>query len=232
MIEIYADGATLSQIAEWGIDDVIRGFTTNPTLIRALGIQDYKSFCLGAMVAANNKPISFEVFADDDEGIAKQAAIISSWGPNVYVKVPIVNTKGENNSDLIRRLASQGIMINVTAVFTKAQVKDAIDALAEGPSSIVSIFAGRICDAGSDPRVPFDYFTQYNHWTHVKSLWASSRQVYDCIKAKEYGADIITLSPALIKKIELFGKPLFDFSVETVKMFYDDAKAAGFTIEE
>ena len=233
MVDVYADGATLEEMAKWGIGSYVRGFTTNPTLVKQLGVTDYKEFCLEALKLAKGKPVSIEVFADDPHGIAKQAEKIASWGDNVHVKVPIVDTNGKSNFDVIRALATVGYKLNVTAVFTLVQAELAALALnfdGEGTGSIISIFAGRIFDTGVNP-APIFKAMKHKHLGGNKLLWASSRQAYDVVLAQEAGADIITMAPALIDKVTtLFGKSLALYSQETVQMFYNDAKAAGFKI--
>lgn len=223
---IYADGADLPTMYELSKNPRVHGFTTNPSLCRKSGVKDYAEFCQAA--EALGKPISFEVFSDDFREMERQAKIISGWGKEVYVKIPITNTKGECAIPLIERLVKQKIKVNVTAVFTGVQIKKCAKVLI-GPPAILSIFAGRIADTGVDPRAFFVLAREIVR-TNVQTLWASTRELYNLKQAKQCGADLITMSPELIAKLHFVNKDLAEFSRETVKGFYDDAVASGFTL--
>lgn len=244
MIDLYADGADFNGIVEAAKDTKIRGFTTNPTLMRQAGVTNYKEFAIDTIkYLKTHRPdtnLSLEVFADDEESMYAQAKEISSWTEpykyDVYIKIPVTNTKGEPTYKLIERLSAEGIKVNVTAVFTYEQSCAVIDALNLTTDSIVSIFAGRIADAGVDP-IPLvtkcmKYYDDIkDRRSKVKFLWASSREAYNYFHANDCGCDIITMTPDLIKKVSGFGKDLTKFSLETVQMFYNDAKNSGFTID-
>ncbi|WP_339854187.1 transaldolase [uncultured Nisaea sp.] len=230
-IAIYADGADLETIAARAKDPLIKGFTTNPTLMRKSGIQDYEGFAKDALALVGDRSISFEVFADDFPTMEKQARRIASWGKNVSVKIPITNTKGESAASLIRTLSADGVSVNVTAIMTEAQVKDVADALSADTSAIVSVFAGRIADTGRDP-VPMMQRCKdiLNGKPMAQLLWASPREVLNLFQADAVGCEIITMTDDLLKKLGGTGKDLDVFSLETVKMFFDDATSAGYDI--
>lgn len=241
MIKLFADGAAMDGIIEAAKNENISGFTTNPTLMRQAGVTDYKTFARGAIsYLANARPgtsISLEVFADDYENMLNQARIIDSWGDefnyDVYVKIPVMNTKSSPSYDLIRQLSGEGVKVNVTAVFTKDQIDSVLNNVSEDTPSIVSIFAGRIADAGKDPSHLISYAVTTKNMLALRKaqiLWASTREVFNYVQAKESRADIITMTPDLIKKMSNFGKDLTQYSLETVKMFYDDATRSGYTI--
>lgn len=233
-VGVYADGADLSKMKQYAQDALVSGFTTNPTLIRKSGITNYREFAQQALaLLPKEKPISFEVIADDAAEAYRQAREIHSWGEQVYVKIPVVNSQGVFNGALIERLTKEGVKVNVTAVFTSSQISLVIQRLLGVTTpSIISVFAGRIADAGMDP-VP----VMQNAARHVRALlpkgellWASPRQVYDIFNAEVTGCHIITMTPDLIAKLVLIGKPLAQYCVETVQMFRDDALAAGLQI--
>lgn len=230
-IKIFADGADKAEILKLAGNPIISGFTTNPTLMRKAGVKDYKSFALDVLKEITDKPISFEVFSDDFEEMEGQALEIASWADNVYVKIPITNTKGESGAPLVGRLAKQGVKVNVTAMMTLRQVREVVPQLVKGPGGFVSVFAGRIADSGRDPvpamREIVDFLKPY---PSVQLLWASPREVLNLLQADQIGCHIITVTNDLIKKIGLLGKDLDEFSLDTVKMFYNDAKAAGYTL--
>jgi transaldolase len=230
-VKIFADGAELAQIEEMAADSRISGFTTNPTLMRKAGVTDYTAFAQEALKLVGNKPISFEVFADDLPTMLAQALEIASWGDNVFVKIPITNTKGESTVELVRELASQGVQVNVTAMFTRAHVVDVTDALDAGTAAVVSVFAGRIADTGVDP-VPMmrDFKEIVSAKPAAELLWASPREVLNLVQADETGCDIITMAHDQLGKLSSIGKSLDQFSLETVEMFYKDAQASGFDI--
>jgi transaldolase len=230
-VRLFQDGASVEEMRSAAAESLIAGFTTNPTLMAKAGICNYEQFARAALRAVSGKPISFEVFADDFPDMARQARIIKSWGENVYVKIPVMNTSGEQSYRLIAELSAEGIPLNVTAVFSEAQIEATSAALAPGVPAIISVFAGRIADSGKDP-VPL--MTRAARLTRSRPgqqlLWASPRELLNIIQADECGCDIITATPDIIKKLSGVGKDLEQFSRETVKMFYDDARLAGFSI--
>jgi transaldolase len=228
-VSIYADGASLDDMKAWARHSYIRGFTTNPTLMRKAGVQDYARFGRDAVRAIPDRPISFEVFSDEFPEMEMQAREIASWGPNVFVKIPITNSRGEAASDLIDRLSHSGVQVNVTAVLSPAQVRHAVDALAGGARANISVFAGRIADTGRDP-VPMmaDILRTAARVPSVQVIWASPREVLNLYQADRVGCHIITLTTDLLQKLSLRGRDLEEFSLETVRMFRDDAVKAGF----
>jgi len=231
-IKIFADGADIAGIREMAEESYIKGFTTNPTLMRKAGISDYKKFAMEALSAVGNRPISFEVFADDFPTMETQALEIASWGKNVNVKIPITNTKGESSAALVGRLSKQGVACNVTAMFTAAQIEEIMEVLSPETPAILSIFAGRISDTGVDPMPIMKFAVETaKSYPKVDVLWASPREILNLFQAEEAGCGIITATNDMLKKISLFGKDLTQFSLETVAMFYNDAKAAGYTID-
>jgi len=231
-IKIFADGASLPQMLESARDARIRGFTTNPTLMRKAGVSDYKAFALEALAAITDKPISFEVFADDFSEMRRQAQDIATWGKNVYVKIPITTTRRESAVPLVAELSHAGVKLNVTAICTLEQVRATADALRGGAPSVVSVFAGRIADTGRDPMpIMREALAACRAaGTNVELLWASPREVLNIVHAIEVRCDIITVTPDLLKKLELFGKDLGEFSLETVQMFHRDAASAGYVL--
>lgn len=230
-IRIFGDGANINEMLALYADPRIKGFTTNPTLMRKAGIVDYEAFALEVLEKIADRPISFEVFADDFPAMDAQARVIDSWGANVYVKIPVTNTKAEPSYDLIRSLSEQGIKLNVTAIMTDDQVKSVVDALHIDTPAVVSVFAGRIADTGIDP-VPLmrNYVEVLKGKPKSELLWASPRELLNVFQADEVGCHIITATPDILKKLSLVNKDLAGYSLETVEMFYDDASAAGYTI--
>jgi transaldolase len=210
---------------------LIRGFTTNPTLMRKAGVSDYKAFALEVLKIVDDRPVSFEVFADEFDQMERQALEIASWGPNVNVKIPVTNTQGTFSGPLIERLSAQGVQLNVTAVLTLDQVRRITERLAPGTPSIVSVFAGRIADTGRDP-VPLmaEAVGVLKARPRAELIWASPRELLNIFQAQAIGCHIITATNDILKKLALVGKDLDAYSLETVEMFYKDAKAAGFTI--
>ncbi|CUS76626.1 transaldolase [Candidatus Kryptonium thompsonii] len=230
-IKIFADGAEKDLMLQMAKNSIIAGFTTNPTLMRKAGIKDYKAFAKEILSEIKDKPISFEVFSDEFDEMERQAREIASWGENVYVKIPITNTKGESSAKLIEKLSSANVKVNVTAIMTLEQVKKVVPALLHGPGAYVSVFAGRIADTGRDPVPIMKSVVEYlRPYSNIELIWASPREVLNVVQASEVGCHIITLTYDLIKKLDLIGKDLNEFSLETVKMFYEDAKASGFTL--
>lgn len=230
-IKIFADGAHLKEMEEMNEKEWIQGFTTNPTLMRQAGVKDYVSFAKKSLEIVRTKPISFEVFADDFSEMEDQALEIASWASNVYVKIPITNTKGGPAYDLIRRLSHSGVPLNITAIFTLNQVREVVESLHEQTPAIISVFSGRIADTGRDPmKVMREALKFIKPKKNLELLWASPREIFNLIQADQTGCHIITLSHDLLKKIPLLGKNLNEFSLETVKMFYKDALLSEFSI--
>ncbi len=230
-IKIFADGADVATMSLLAQNPLVEGFTTNPTLMRRSGVADYKAFALDAIAAAEGRPVSFEVVSDEFDEMGRQARLISSWGPNVYVKVPVMNTRGESSADLLRSLSQDGIALNVTAVLSRRQVHEVVTALEGGTPAIVSVFAGRIADAGVDPApLMREAVTMVRGQSGCELLWASPREVYNVCTAAEIGCDIITLTSELLRKVEGFGRDPEAISLETVQMFYDDATNAGYVL--
>lgn len=230
-IKIFADGADLRGMKEAAEQPLVKGFTTNPTLMRQAGITDYKQFALEVLKLIPDRPVSFEVFADDFPTMEAQGREIASWGSNVYVKVPVTNTKGEFAGPLMTRLAGAGIKLNVTAIMTNEQVKRVDAALAKDVPAIVSVFAGRIADTGRDP-VPLmrEAVSLLKDRPQAELLWASPRELLNIFQADEIGCHIITVTGDVIRKLALVGKDLDRYSLETVAMFHKDALSAAFTI--
>jgi transaldolase len=230
-IKIFADGADLKGMKEAAAQRLVKGFTTNPTLMRQAGITDYKQFALEVLKLIPDRPVSFEVFADDFPTMEAQGREIASWGSNVYVKVPVTNTKGEFAGPLMTRLAGAGIKLNVTAIMTNEQVKRVGAALAKDIPAIVSVFAGRIADTGRDP-VPLmrEAVSLLKDRPQAELLWASPRELLNIFQADEIGCHIITVTGDVIRKLALVGKDLDRYSLETVAMFHKDALSAAFTI--
>jgi transaldolase len=228
---VFADGANLAAILELAQNPRISGFTTNPTLMRQAGITNYGRFAAEVLERVTTYPVSFEVFADDPGEIRRQAKIIASWGENVYVKVPVTTTRGETLSPVVHDLANEGIKVNVTAIFTIAQVEEITAAVADGAGSYLSIFAGRIADAGVDP-VPLmrQAIEIMAGAERAECIWASPREVLNYTQANSVGCHIITMTADLLRKLDGLGKDLAEFSRETVEMFHRDATEAGYSI--
>ena len=229
MVKIFADGADLVQMVEAAKNPAVRGFTTNPSLMRKAGIKDYRTFAKLVIDRFPTYPISFEVIADEFDEMERQASQISSWGENVYVKIPVTNTKGQSACPLIARLATDGVKVNVTAILCHAQIDAVLDALGLAPA-IVSVFAGRIADTGRNPEGFITHALKKKRLTCHEILWASPRQVLDVYTAEALGCDIITCTPEIIGKLSLEGKKLEAYSLETVQMFRNDALAAGYSL--
>ena len=229
-VKIFADGADLDAILSLAGDLRIRGFTTNPTLMWKAGLTDYEEFAKRLLERIPDKPISFEVFADDAGEMRRQALKISRWGENVYVKIPVSTTGGESMAPLVRELSEDGVKVNVTALFTTAQVELITEAVKDGAPSYISVFAGRIADAGIDP-VPIMARAVDIMVAAPRSelIWASPREMLNVVQADQVGCHIITVTHDLLKKLDLLGKDLLQYSLETVQMFHRDAAAAGFT---
>jgi len=231
-IKIFADGASVTAIVAASKNPRIAGFTTNPTLMRKDGVSDYRAFAKEVLGHLKTQPISFEVFADDFSEMKRQAMEIKTWGENVYVKIPITNTKRESSIPLVKELAHAGVKLNVTAICTIEQVRETAQALAGGAPSVVSVFAGRIADTGRDPVPMMKECLSICRAADkkIELLWASPRELLNIIQAAEVGCDIITVTPDLLKKLELVGKDLGEYSLETVQMFFRDAQAAGYKL--
>ena len=230
-IKIFADGADKAGMLELYRNPIIKGFTTNPTLMRKAGVGDYRSFAREIITAIPDRPISFEVLSDEFDEMERQALEIASWGENVYVKIPITNTRGVSSHELIYRLVRAGVRLNVTALMTLGQVREIGPTLAEGPSGVVSIFAGRVADSGRDP-VPHmaAAIELLRPYPNLELLWASPRELLNIFQADAIGCHIITVSHDILKKLSLVGKDLNEYSLDTVKMFYNDAREAGYTL--
>jgi len=230
-IKIFSDGADIESIKACLSNVFVKGFTTNPSLIAKAGVKNYKKFCLEVTDLVAPLPVSFEVFADDFDKMISQGKEISTWGENVYVKIPVSNTKGVFSGPVIKELVGCGIKLNVTAVFTLEQVEAVMDNLNNDVPAVISVFAGRIADTGTDPaplmRKCKKLMTDNPNW---ELLWASPRELLNIFQAAEAGVDIITVPPDLLGKTELIGKDHEVFSLETVKMFFEDAKASRFSI--
>ena len=230
-VKLFADGADIAGMKEMAANPLIRGFTTNPTLMKKAGITDYKAFALQVLSAIPDRPVSFEVFADDFGQMEAQALEIASWGANVNVKIPVTNSKGEFAGALIERLSKRGVKLNITALLTLDQVRRVTERLATDTAAIISVFAGRIADTGVDP-LPIMQKSVEIMKAKPKSelIWASPRELLNIFQADAVGCHIITATNDILKKLSLVGKDLDQYSLETVEMFYKDAKAAGFTI--
>jgi transaldolase len=230
-IKLFADTADIASMLRLAADPSIQGFTTNPTLMRRAGVRDYEAFAREALTHIPDRPISFEVFSDEFEEMERQAIQIGGWGPGVYVKVPVTNTRGASSLAVLRSLAARGVKVNVTAMMTVAQVEAVVDAVKDAPGAFLSIFAGRIADTGRDP-VPImaaalDILRAY---PKIELIWASPRELLNIVQANAIGCHIITVTPDLLAKLPLLGKDLDEFSLETVRMFDTDARQAGFRL--
>jgi len=230
-VKIFADGADLEAIRELAADPVIQGFTTNPTLMRKAGVTDYEEFAAKALELVGDRPISFEVFTDDFAEMAREARILAELGGGVYVKIPVTDTKGNSAAELVSELSSEGIKLNVTGLFTLAQVETISAALADDTPACISLFAGRIADAGIDP-VPHvaRAVEAIADKPNQELIWASPREVLNVVQAHEVGCHIITVTPDILKKLSSLGKDLTEFSLDTVRMFNSDALDAGYVL--
>jgi transaldolase len=231
-VKIFADGADFDSILKLSKNPVVKGFTTNPTLARKAGITDYEEFGRKVLAAVPDHPVSLEVFADDLPEMARQARAIATWGKNVNVKIPVTNTRREFTGDIIRELSADGVIVNVTAVFTVDQVRRVTECLSPDTPGIVSVFAGRIADTGVDP-MPLmrDSVNVLKQKPKAELIWASPRELLNVFQADEIGCHIITVTNDILAKLSLTGKDLDDYSLETVEMFRRDAVAAGFAIK-
>jgi transaldolase len=230
-VKLFADGADLAGMLEMAAKPYISGLTTNPTLMRKAGISNYELFAKNVLKEIPNKPISLEVFSDNFEEMKSQAFKISSWSENVFVKIPITNTAGESSKKLVSELTSAGVKVNVTAIMSLNQVEDVMEALDPGTSSYVSVFAGRIADTGVDP-VPLmsDCLKILSSNKNTELIWASPRELLNIFQAEAIGCHVITATNDILRKLDLIGKDLEEYSLETVKMFYNDSLEAGYNI--
>jgi transaldolase len=230
-VKIYADGADRTTMLEMYADPQIEGFTTNPTLMRKSGVSDYRLFAREILQLIPDRPISFEVFADQFDEMEQQALEIASWGENVIVKIPVTNTRGQSSDNLLQSLAGAGVKLNVTALMTLGQVRRATEILRDGPPCKVSVFAGRIADTGRDPvPVMAAAVELLRPYPNLELIWASPRELLNIFQADSVGCHIITATTDILKKLKLLGKDLNEYSLETVKMFYDDARKAGYRL--
>lgn len=230
-VKVFADGADLNDMLKVYKSGMVKGFTTNPSLMKKAGIKNYKEFAKNVLSEIKDMPVSFEVFSDDFQTMEKEADILASLGDNVYIKIPIMNTKGNSSIPLVRKLSSKGYHINVTAVFTIEQVEEATKALNPDVSSIVSVFAGRIADTGTDPIELMKKCSQICKSNKgVELLWASCRELYNIVDADNCGCNIITVTNSILNKMSNMGKDLYEYSLETVQGFYKDASSLGYSI--
>jgi transaldolase len=230
-VQIFADGADKAGMLEMYAKPYIKGLTTNPTLMKKAGITDYRAFCKDILTHINDKPLSFEVFSDDFAEMERQAMEIASWGDNVYVKIPVTNTKRETCYGLVKTLGARGVKMNVTAIMTLTQVRDVVAALNPAVPSYVSVFAGRIADTGCDPLAMMAAAVEMLKIAPAAELiWASPRELLNIFQANDIGCQVITVTNDILKKLTLVGYDLDDYSLDTVKMFYSDATAAGYQL--
>lgn len=230
-VKVFADGADLPGMLALAQQPHVKGFTTNPTLMRQAGVDDYRIFAKQVLAEIADRPISFEVFSDEVDEMAQQALEISSWGENVNVKIPVTTTTGTSTAPLVRRLADEGVRLNVTALMTVDQVRTVTESLAGGPPSYISVFAGRIADTGRDP-IPLmsEALEVMAAAPNAELIWASPREVLNIVQADAIGCHVITVTHDLLRKVANLGKDLDQFSLETVQMFHDDAAQAGYSL--
>ena len=229
--KIFCDSADYQTIKRFNNNSLVSGFTTNPSLMRLSGAENYKSYSLKLLAICSKKPISLEVFSDSFHGMEEQAHKINSWGSNIYVKIPVVNSRGKFSGNVIRKLSNEGIKLNITAVYTFKQVKKIIRCINKNSKTIISIFAGRMSDVGKDPLPIIRASVNITHkMKNVKILWASTREAYNYTQAQKCGCDIITMPPSIIEKIGKFGKSFQDLTLDTVKTFLKDSKKSRFKI--
>ncbi len=230
-VKIYADGADIDSMLKEYDKGLVKGFTTNPSLMKKAGVKDYKEFGREVVSSISDMPISFEVFADDEETMIKEAREIATWSENIFVKIPVVNTKGEFNKNVITTLSKENIKLNITAVFTIEQVRDILESLEKDSSAIISIFAGRIADTGVDPMDLIKESVELSkEYKNVEILWASCRELYNIFQAEDSGCHIITVHNSILDKLDNIGRDLTKYSVETVQDFFEDANSLGFSI--
>ena len=230
-VKVFADGANLAEMVELYKNPLIKGFTTNPTLMRQAGISHYQQFAKDVLKAIPDRPISFEVFSDEFEEMERQAFQIGSWGKNVFVKIPVTNTRAEPSYELVQRLSKAGVQVNVTAVMTLQQVREIAACLDGSPAAYISVFAGRIADTGRDPlSIMRSAVEILKDLPQVELIWASPRELLNIFHAESVGCHVITVTHDVLKKANLVGKDLGEYSLDTVKMFYEDARKAGYSL--
>jgi transaldolase len=230
-VKVFADGAEIDGIKELCENPLVKGFTTNPTLMRKAGVTDYEAFAREVLELVPDRPISFEVFSDDFDEMEAQARTIASWGENVYVKIPVTNCSGEPSEELLRRLVADRVKVNCTGIMTIDQVRWVSHAMGDEVPGYVSVFAGRIADTGIDPTPTMrEALEILEDFPNLELIWASPREVLNVVQADQIGCDVITVTHDILKKLPLLGRDLTDFSLETVRMFHRDAIAAGFTL--
>jgi transaldolase len=230
-VKIFADGAVKSEMVEMYRNPLVKGFTTNPTLMRKAGINDYKTFAMDVLEAIPDRPISFEVFSDDLDEMARQALLIREWGENVFIKIPVTNTRSESTAGLVKELSNAGVKLNITAMMTFRQVVEISNALTDGAPAYLSVFAGRIADTGRDPLPIMTATVELLRLRPGQELiWASARELLNVFQADQIGCHVITVTLDILRKLNLTGKNLDEFSLETVKMFREDAVKAGYTL--
>lgn len=230
-VKIFADGADKTAILNLYRNPLIQGFTTNPTLMKKVGITDYEAFARDLVASIPDRPISLEVFADDFEEMERQARKIASWGSNVYVKIPVTNTRAESAAPLVAKLTREGIQLNVTALLTLEQVREICGALSGGAPACISVFAGRVADTGRDPvSMMAEAVDMLRPHPQMELIWASPRELLNVVQAAQVGCHIITATPDILAKLSLVGKDLTEYSLDTVKMFRNDAVSSGFTL--
>lgn len=231
MVKLFADGADKKTMLEMYNNSLISGLTTNPSLMKKAGISNYVNFAKDILTEIKDKSLSFEIFSDDFESMEKQAFEIASWGENVYVKIPITNTKGQSTYDLIEKLGKNNIKVNVTAIMTIEQVEHIIPAISQCPAGYISVFAGRIADTGRDPLpIMIKSVELLQKHSNLELIWASSRELYNIIQADNIGCHIITITNDIFKKMSMINKDLNELSLDTVKIFYQDALTSGYNI--
>jgi len=232
-LKIFADGADINSIKKILKNKLVKGFTTNPTLMKKAGIKDYEIFSKRVAKLVYPKSVSLEVFSDGLYEMYRQAKIISSWGNNIYVKIPVINTKGVSTNRIVKKLSNERVNLNITAIFTLKQIKDVVKVLNKNSNTILSIFAGRIADSGRDPKDLIKKSVKFcKNYKKISILWASTREVYNIVEAYNCGCHIITASDDIINKVKNFNKDLNIFCKETVQMFYNDAKSSGYAIKK
>jgi len=230
-IKIFADGADINGMREEYKKGYVSGFTTNPTLMKKAGVKDYEAFAKEIAKEITDLPLSFEVFSDDLETMEKEARKIGNWGDNIYIKIPVTNTKGEATTSLIKKLSAEGFKLNITAILTIEQVKDVVDALSADVGAYVSVFAGRIADTGVNPIPAMKETVEIcRSKSGVESLWASTRELINIFQAQDSGVDIITVTNDILKKLPMVGMDLTKLSLDTVNMFYNDGKSLGYSL--
>jgi transaldolase len=230
-IKLFADGADKTQILKSQANPLVRGFTTNPTLMRSAGVTNYEAFAREILEIVKDRPISFEVFADEFSEMERQAHKIAAWAANVFVKIPVTNTRRESSMELTRKLTRSGVKVNVTGVLTLDQVRNGAAALAGGAPAVISVFAGRIADTGRDPSPLMAQAAEIvSAYSNIELIWASPRELLNIFQANDAGCHIITVPENILAKLEVIGKDLHDYSLETVRMFHDDAAKSGYRL--